>query len=680
MIFEMRFLTLLSLFLICGVRIGTAQTPPDTLEAELDPVQINAIHTTISREHAPLSLSVSSRTLPEINAEAALTLDNITNRLPGIWIKDRENYALGESILIRGLGWRAAFGVRGIQVIMDDIPLTVADGQSMLTSVDPAFISNIELIRGPASAYWGNSSGGVMYLSTPSPAGDSPTVRVRSLAGSYGLIKEELHLTKSTGSHKVTGYTSYLSEDGYRDHSYVKMSRTGLKGSIDLNSDSRLEYMGAFVAMPQAQHPSGLTAGQVEENPRQANSAFKEIGAGKEVYQGQAGLSYYRNSSAGFLTLTGYGIYRDLSNPLTYGIIDVDRWAGGLRGTLDRELGNVSLSAGFDTKWQHDGRKEYDNNDGSRGAIQVNQLEKVNNQALFATTALKLQNFSLLGGLRFDRLTFNTDAQTPDASGKRIFYALSPSIGLAYTTGGTKFYSNLSTSFEAPTTTELVNRPDGGNGFNPELKPERTVGLEAGVRGTLADQDVATFDVALYQLWVQDLLFPYQLEANGPTFYRNQGETRHSGIEGRITIRPLPNISSGLTYNYTRARFLKAQTLDSLSLQGKSVPGIPKHRLMTHIAYISSSLLFDLSYEYVGSLPVNNLNTAENGSYGLVNSRISLLDPFKSSRFGVQPFLNVNNIFDVRYNGSVAVNTFGDRYYEPSAGRNWQMGVAVEFY
>src|SRR5699024_622554 len=120
----------------------------------------------------------------------------------------------------------------------------------------------------------------------------------------------------------------------------------------------------------------------------------------------------------------------------------------------------------------------------------------------------------------------------------------------------------------------------------------------------------------------------------------------------------------GLTYNYTRAVFQEAQTLDSLSLKGKSVPGIPEHRLIANIQYFSSSLLFDLSYEYVSSLQVNNLNTAENGSYGLVSSRISLIDPFKSNQFGIQPFLNVNNIFDVQYNGSVAANTYGGRYYE----------------
>lgn len=656
-----------------------AQGQTDTLQAELEPIQVDAIRSTISPGEAPLSLTTDSRSLAEINSESALTLDMIVNHMPGIWVKDRENYALGESITIRGLGWRAGFGVRGIQVVMDDIPLTVADGQSMLTSVDPSFISNVQLIRGPASSYWGNSSGGVLYLSTLNPSDDLPLFRSRTTTGSYGLFKEDINVSKSFGKHKVAGYTSYLSEDGYRDHSAVKISRSGLKGSIDMDSESRLEYMGAFVAMPQAQHPSGLTEEQLRENPRQANSSFVDAEAGKEVYQGQAGLNYYRNTSLGFLTLTGYGIYRDLSNPLTFGIIEVNRRAGGFRGTLEQQYEELKLNFGFDSKLQHDDRKEYENNEGSRGAVNVKQLERVSNQALFATSALSLDNLKILGGLRFDWLTFNTDAETENLSGRRTFHALSPSLGLAYTLSSLKLFGNLSTSFEAPTTTELVNRPDGGNGFNPDLKPERTVGLEFGTRGSLLNKNVV-FDVALYQIWIQDLLFPYQLEENGAVYYRNQGETRHRGIEGQLSMHLLKNITAGLTYNYTNATFIDAETLEGELLNGNKVPGIPNHRFVLNANYSSSSILFDLSYQFADSYPVNNVNSASNDSYGLLNAGLSIAELFRSTTISIQPFVNVNNLLDENYNGSVAINAFGNRYYEPSAGRNWQLGISVEFY
>ncbi|MGK7391294.1 MAG: hypothetical protein ACNS60_13140, partial [Candidatus Cyclobacteriaceae bacterium M2_1C_046] len=85
----------------------------DTLKAELDPIQIEAIYSTISPANAPLSLSVVNRSDFQSRSEASLTLNKITEQLPGVWVNDRENYSLGERITIRGLGWRTSFGVRG---------------------------------------------------------------------------------------------------------------------------------------------------------------------------------------------------------------------------------------------------------------------------------------------------------------------------------------------------------------------------------------------------------------------------------------------------------------------------------------------------------------------------------------------------------------------------------------
>lgn len=650
----------------------------DTLRRELDPIKIEAIYSTISPENAPLSLSVVNRSLTERNASASLTMHSITGKLPGIWVNDRENYSLGERITIRGLGWRTSFGVRGLQVIMDGIPLTVADGQAMLNPIDPAFVQKIELIRGPASTFWGNSSGGVLHLSSFSSSGNSPLLRFRSSLGSYGLFKQDVQFSQSYGNHRLSAYTSYLSQDGYRNHSAAKVSRSGLKGTVDLNPKSRLEYVGAFVGMPQAENPSSLTKEQAAQNPQQANQAFVNTDAGKQVYQGQLGLNYYRDASIGFITFTGYGIYRDLTNPLPFAVIDLNRWAGGLRGTLERKFNNLDVNAGFDTKLQHDDRTEFENNDGRRGNINLDQLEKVTNQALFITSNLELGQWNLLAGLRYDWLTFSVDSVSNMQTKSRTFHAFSPSIGLSYRTAVNKWYANLSTSFEAPTTTELVNSPEGGNGFNPNLDPERNVGLEFGTRGQLSG-NLIEYHLTLYRMWISDILFPYQLEENGPTFYRNQGNTVHSGMESRITVKPGQALSLNATYNYIQARFQNDESENNASIDNNDVPGIPDHRLNVSISYIQNKILSELSYNFVSQYFADNLNTAKNDSYATLDAKISLIRPFRQSTFSVQPYLNVNNILNVSYNGSIIPNAFGDRYFEPAAGRNWQLGVTISF-
>src|SRR5699024_1248534 len=155
------------IIIVLGLHYSTqAQQSTDSLKVELAPIEVTALRTSVTSNKAPLSFSVNSRGLERLNQEASLSLKSIGDELPGIWINNRQNYALGERITIRGLGWHAAYGVRSIQVVLDGIPLTVADGHSMTIIIDPFFIRRAELIRGPSASYCGNSSCGVLYLST----------------------------------------------------------------------------------------------------------------------------------------------------------------------------------------------------------------------------------------------------------------------------------------------------------------------------------------------------------------------------------------------------------------------------------------------------------------------------------------------------------------------------------
>lgn len=672
-------LILLNLCVLIFSSTAYSQQVNDSLKVQLDSVKVTAIHSTVSATNAPLALSTYDRNLTTLNQDASLSLQSISRQMPGLWVNDRQNHALGERLTIRGVGWRAAFGVRGIQVVLNHIPLTVADGQTMINIVEPAFIRRAELVRGPAATYWGNSSGGVLYLSTRPGYEDSSSVRLRSLAGSYGLRKAEGEFSIANPSHQVSGYTSYLSTDGYRDYSSAKVLRSGVTGSINLGAKEQLKYQAASIYMPQAQHPSALTSSQARQHPRQAVSSYVDAGAGKQLTQGQGGLSYIRQTSAGILNITGYGIYRDLSNPLPFAIITINRWAGGLRATFDKSWSGVNLQAGVETKLQNDDRTEFENTgDAQRGVITVNQIERVWNRAAFASGRYQLGEVTILGGLRYDRLTFKTEANTADQSGQRTFEALSPSIGINYEWSAQTLFANLSTSFEAPTTTELVNRPGAGNGFNPQLQPEHTTGLEAGIRGIIFGGSFR-YDLTGYRLWIRDLLFPYQLQANGPTYYRNQGETRHAGLEGQFSWQVNRDWQLSATATITQAEFEKGQTLDSLSLAGKHVPGIPKYRLHGKLRWEPGPFLGTVSYEYVSSYPANNLNSATNDAYGIIDAEFSYRKRFPQSGVTVQPFFNIDNLLDSRFNGSVTVNAYGGRYFEPAPGRHWQAGIAVDF-
>jgi iron complex outermembrane receptor protein len=474
----------------------------------------------------------------------------------------------------------------------------------------------------------------------------------------------------------MTGYTSYLNTDGYRDYSAAQVFRSGVTGAVNLTSKSRLEYQTSIINMPKAQHPSALTAQDAKNNPTKAVPSFVEAGAGKQLTQQQAGLSYMLETGAGTLDITGYGIYRDLNNPLPFGIITVNRAAGGFRTTFDKDWEQLKLKVGIETKFQNDDREEFNNTgDAKRGATTVDQVEKVWNQAIFSTATYSLGKFNILGGLRYDRINFSTDANTASQTGDRTFQSVSPSLGINYRPGNQNIFANVSTSFEAPTTTELVNRPGGGNGFNPHLKPEHTIGLETGIRGTI-QSSALTYDLTFYRLWIDDLLFPYQLETDGPTFYQNQGKTRHTGLEAQLGWQLRQDLRVSATTTLTHATFKKVQPD---SLEGNEVPGIAPFRLNSKFSWTPGNFLLSLTYKHVSSYMADNQNTAENEAYNVFDASFSLKKLISTQSVEVQPFIDINNLFDTRYNGSVTVNAYGGRYFEPAPGRSWQAGLSVTF-
>src|SRR5699024_716344 len=210
------------------------------------------------------------------------------------------------------------WGVRGIQVVLNGIPLTVADGSSVTNIIDPAFVTRMELVRGPAGSYWGNSSGGVLYFSTRPNYNEDNHFMLRLRGGSYNSKKVDLRFHQTFNNHRLSAYSSYGYSEGYRDYNTSKMLRSGVRGRITFSDQSYLEYRGAFAWKPQADYPGALTAGQMSENPRQASQRNIDTQSGEQATQAQTGLSYYRSTSAGLLTLTAYGIHRDVSNPLPY--------------------------------------------------------------------------------------------------------------------------------------------------------------------------------------------------------------------------------------------------------------------------------------------------------------------------------------------------------------------------
>ena len=643
----------------------------DTLEAVLPEVEIEALRSSDSYASSPYAVSLLSRSRQDVALEDGLSLESSLSGLPGVWINDRGHYALGERLVIRGMGWRAAFGVRGVQALLDGIPLTLADGQAVLDVADPLFIRRAEVVRGPASTFWGNGSGGVLMLNT-ADFRDSTFARIRAMAGEYGVAQLSGEIAQPVGNHRIHVHASTVGSDGYRDHSSGRVTRAGAHGRIDLGSRSHLSVTTA-VAVQDVDAPGSLTLAELDSDPRQADNRNVAAGAGKESMQIQAGATLHSETGLGLVSATAYALGRRLDNPLSFAYIDVDRAAGGLRLQLQGNAGRIDFGLGVDAAFQHDDRLNFNNDGGAPGNdVALDQLERVHSASVFGYVRLDLTNrLSAMAGARADAIRFAMDDRLNDdgdQSGERIFTAASPSLGVSYRLGSTLLFANASTAFETPTTTELVNQPDGSAGFNGEVGAQKTRGFEVGTRGSIGANNVS-FDAAVFQLDVRNRLLPFQDE-DGRTYYQNAGENLHRGVEVAIRAPLSANVDFDVTYTGSRFVFVVAD------LDGNRIPGVPDHQLQLALAVERNGLYGRIATDLVSEAYADDTNAATNSGYLVAEVLVGHSD-LTVGATQIQPFVKIRNLFDRNYVGSLVVNAFGGRFYEPAAGRTLLFGAGV---
>jgi iron complex outermembrane receptor protein len=473
----------------------------------------------------------------------------------------------------------------------------------------------------------------------------------------------------------VHGYASGNRQEGYRAHSEGYRLRAGLNAARPLGPDTRLRLTAAG-DVQDTENPSSLTRDQFRTNPSQARPLFQQYNSGKQSGQGQVGVSVDHDLGGATLSGSGYYLYRSLENPLPFGYITYDRNSGGGRLTLRRTEGRLQGGIGLDAGTQFDDRVEYTvTKDGARGdSTTLDQLETVLSGSAFGFLRYNAtQRVAVTGGLRLDGLRFEADdrrLEDGDDSGTRTFAAWSPSLGLSYDLGPALVFAQYSTAYETPTAGELSNRPTPGQGgFNQQLDPQDTQGVEIGTRGVLPSARLQ-FDVAVYQLTVENLVSSERLDS-GYQFYRNLGQNTQRGLEASLTWRPTPPLE--VAARYTGTQF----TIDVPSeLEGNQVPGIPAHRGYVHLqSELSSGWWGRLSAEGVPDFYVDDENTAEAPGYVLMDLRVGHRGlSWQGTTF--KPFVAVDNLLNERYAASVVVNGGGE-YYEPGPERAFSLGLNV---
>lgn len=656
---------------------------------------------TVTRSRAPLRelpVAVSVVDVEELGAgERGLSLAASLRGVPGVFVQDRRNASLGDRLAIRGTGARAQFGVRGVQVVADGVPLTMPDGQTTLTNLDLTSAGRVEVMRGPASALYGNGAGGVLRVRTREFASQGLRAETEVLGGEYGFVQSRVSASGRFGSAAgAAGYrlnAARTERGGFREHSRSEIYRGTLVAGGWPSGTTELRGVASLYHTPFAENPSSVDLETARTDPRATRPLAVDQGLGEEATQGQAGITVHQRLPSGTdLHATVWGVGRSVWNPIPFRIIDLSRRAAGLRSEISggfraHDVG-LRWTAGLDVGHQHDVREEHENlgvegpgsdDTGGRareGALLQDQTERVTSVGPFLRVEISpARRWRLTLGGRYDATRFAADDRLlgdGDDSGSRFLDRFSPSAGLTYlASGGVGLFASFSTAFETPTTSELSNRPSGGGGFNPDLGPSVQRGVELGARGDVGDGR-ASWEVVFYRTEVRDALVPFE-GASGEVFFRNAGRVERDGLELSAQVRVLSGLDARLAYTLQDHRFERF-VVDGEDVAGNREPGVPPHRV--HAGLVARGplgLRGEVDFRWVDAMPVDDANRSENPTYGVVDVRFS--------RWGegtVRPVLGVDNLLDERYNASVVPNAFGGRFFEPAPGRTFFGGIRIE--
>lgn len=676
-------------WLVVGLAVApaVAAQSPESLE----PVTVTAPRLERDALDTPAAVTVVGETEFQRGRSRRKLAEGLEG-VPGLFFQNRYNFAQGLRISSRGFGARAPFGVRGLQVRLDGLPLTLPDGQTQLDTIDLDSVARAEVIRGPASVLYGNASGGVIDITTRDGRDmrNSPVVRVDKGSDEFNRINARFGGTHGEWSHHVS--LTGLDFGGHRDQSRVKRGRLHAKVRRDLGNERSLTGIATFLDAPTGEDPSGLTPEQADDDPRQATRFARRLNAGQDVDQQRVGLVYEDASGAGELTARAHYTRRDFSQQLPFpgsSLIGFERDFFGAGFSYQGELGNgddaVRYLVGASWDRQIDDRERF--NVGADGTVQgLDEKEEQRATALgaFAQVDVPLgERWTVTLGVRGDRNRFEINDKVvgpddPDESGERDFDEASYLAGVSFRPAPDhQLYANLSTAFQTPTFTEFAN-PDGG-GFNPNVEPQEALNREIGARGQLgADLD---YELALFSVRVEDELVPFEPEETGIAgdardFFENAGRTRRNGLELGLTWFPGAVWTVKGSYTYADYEFRSFEE-DGASRRGNQLPGIPRHNLQAELLWEPTpSSYAAVSGQLVDSVYADNANTEEVAGYALAHLRAGHAW-FPGTPERLELYAAVRNLFDRDYPANVRINT--DSFIESGPGRTAFVGLEAAF-
>lgn len=680
----------------------------------LSPVVVTATRQAQNSFDLPVAIDVVSEKDIK-NGQLQMQLSESLIRVPGITAQNRNQQAQDPQISSRGFGARSSFGVRGIRIYLDGIPLTMPDGQGQPGVADLSAIKSIEVMRGPFSSLYGNSSGGVIQMFTQdAPA--TPTIGATTMFGSYDTKRNVLEASGQLEGLEYMLNVSNFESDGYRANSSSNKQMATAKFRFNLNEDTRVTTLVNWFDQ-EAQDPLGLDRRRAFSNSTRndvvpaalfANTSVKRdhtqvgfniehaLNANNKIsfipYVGTRRNAQILTTTAAATTLAG----------TTARLSQIERsfYGADLRWDNNGTLGSIPYNVALGINYGKSTDDRLDRNILVTGnpANVLNRDEQniVSNFDQYLQGRLSLApTVDLHAGLRHTKvkLEVNDNFVTTgspgqgDNSGSVEYQKTTPVIGAIWkATEALNFYANFGKGFETPTFIEAAfDNVTGGVASKPNLslKAAESRNIELGAKAFITDNVRA--NLTLFKIDTDNEIVTRQTVA-GRSSYQNAGKTKRTGIEASIDANLENNVTLFAAYTLLNAKFddpfvtvINAGGATGTVNSGNRIPGTYKSQIYGEVAWRYPAMGFFSALEgrHNSQVYVNDINTDKAPSYTIFNIRAGFEQNLRSWRF--KEYVRIENITDKDYISSVRVNDGNGLFFEPAAGRNYLLGLSAQY-
>ncbi len=566
------------------------------------------------------------------------------NSMAGVRMEERSPGSY--RIAIRGSSLRAPFGVRNTKVYWNQMPFTDAGNNTYISLLEPAIFSSLTVTKGPSAGIYGAGTGGALLFES-APRGN--LMSAETVYHTLGGMKAAVDV--STENHRL--YASFNQQEGYRAQSAMKKQWISYEFHHSFAKELNLDLNTYYVDLAY-QTPGGLTKAQFVANPLQARPA-----AGIFKSAEQQGATFYIKSfglSARAAQVLNSQWAWDLSQSLqvnrvenptirNYEIRQEPNYS--TRGVIHRK-GVINSDLGFEYQAGQMNSSTFGNRNGIKDTLQLTQNTHVQQGTLF------LQNeYAELSDWIFTFSGSLSSYWTEYIGNEAIF---SPRLAVLRKLGNHQsLVLKVVHGYSPPSISEL--RPSTGQ-INTNLKAEKGWNHEITYRGKY---DKFTWDVSVYQFNLDETIV-IRRAADGSDYFTNAGSTTQQGFELSSTWMINSQLSLEQSHTWQNFRFANGNFLTGTT---------PYQQATTLLWRHPSGLSLMQNFQFVDYQYLNDANTEQMGSYRLWNTKIS----YARKRWTL--WAAADNLGDERYSSGPDLNATGGRFYNPSPGRNFHIGLQL---